>query len=199
MVTTKKGEETKSRIIQAAAELFEQRGYYGTGMNEILSRASAPKGSAYFHFPGGKDDVAIHAIKHAGAQIGDLLKAGLAVEQDPHKIMGIMVGFFKMRLVQESFRCGCPVGTVGLELSGTDSPVLAACKDVYMQWAEILAGYLAAHLDDQLAKEVADAAFSMIQGGLMVSRVNSDLSHLDVIEKYCTVLVVNAMEAAPSA
>ncbi|OUS29985.1 hypothetical protein A9Q99_07885 [Gammaproteobacteria bacterium 45_16_T64] len=180
-------------MIQAAAELFERRGYYGTGMNEILSRASAPKGSAYFHFPGGKDDVAIHAIQFAGKQIGDLLKAGLAVEQNPHKIMGVLVGFFKMRLVQEDFRCGCPVGTVGLELSGTDSPVLDACKSTYLQWSQILADYLSVHIDEAKAGEVADAAFSMIQGGLMVSRINSDLSHLDIVEKYCTALVVDTI------
>ena len=42
---------TRERILQAAAEVFAERGYQGTSMDEIARRAGSSKGGVYFHFP----------------------------------------------------------------------------------------------------------------------------------------------------
>lgn len=42
--------ETREGILQAAAELFDEMGYAGAGINRILKRAGATAGSLYFHF-----------------------------------------------------------------------------------------------------------------------------------------------------
>jgi AcrR family transcriptional regulator len=42
--------ETREGILHAAAELFDEMGYVGAGINRILERAGATAGSLYFHF-----------------------------------------------------------------------------------------------------------------------------------------------------
>ena len=42
-------------MLSAAIELFRARGFEGVGVAELLSKANAPRGSLYFHFPGGKE------------------------------------------------------------------------------------------------------------------------------------------------
>jgi TetR/AcrR family transcriptional repressor of lmrAB and yxaGH operons len=65
---------TRDRILRAAKQLFQQRGYYAVGTAEILEQAQAPKGSMYHHFPNGKEQIAIEAIeKHRAELIARLL------------------------------------------------------------------------------------------------------------------------------
>ncbi|MFE1766878.1 ScbR family autoregulator-binding transcription factor [Streptomyces angustmyceticus] len=42
--------ETREGILRAAAEVFDEMGYAGAGINRILERAGATAGSLYFHF-----------------------------------------------------------------------------------------------------------------------------------------------------
>ena len=51
MTPRRRGEETRSHILEAAAECFAQYGYDGTGVAEICRRAGVTKGGFYHHFP----------------------------------------------------------------------------------------------------------------------------------------------------
>ena len=50
----------RTRIVEAAARLFQSQGYAGTGLTEILRASKAPKGSLYHYFPNGKRDSSSH-------------------------------------------------------------------------------------------------------------------------------------------
>jgi TetR/AcrR family transcriptional repressor of lmrAB and yxaGH operons len=58
---------TRERILRAAISLFQQRGYHGVGLTEILTEAQAPKGSLYHHFPQGKAQLAVAAVESVAA------------------------------------------------------------------------------------------------------------------------------------
>lgn len=58
---------TRERILRAAIRLFQQRGYHGTGLSEVLADAEAPKGSLYHHFPEGKAQLGVAAIASVAA------------------------------------------------------------------------------------------------------------------------------------
>ncbi|MEJ5199739.1 MAG: helix-turn-helix domain-containing protein, partial [Anaerolineae bacterium] len=47
-----RGDETRDRILAAAAECFMRAGYDATGVAEICARAEVSKGAFYHHFPG---------------------------------------------------------------------------------------------------------------------------------------------------
>jgi TetR/AcrR family transcriptional repressor of lmrAB and yxaGH operons len=57
--------DSRSRMIHAAAELFRQRGYHATTFSDVVRESGAPRGSTYFHFPGGKQELAREAIAKA--------------------------------------------------------------------------------------------------------------------------------------
>lgn len=61
--TVKKKESTKEIILRTASELFQRQGYHGTGLNQIIEESGAPKGSLYYHFPNGKEEIAVEAIR----------------------------------------------------------------------------------------------------------------------------------------
>ncbi|MEU1126520.1 ScbR family autoregulator-binding transcription factor [Streptomyces sp. NPDC005899] len=53
----KRSMETRSRIIHAAAEIFDEKGYAATSISMILDRAQITKGALYHHF-NTKDQIA---------------------------------------------------------------------------------------------------------------------------------------------
>ena len=48
---------TREKILTTAAFLFQKNGYHATGLNEIIKESSTPKGSLYYHFPDGKEEI----------------------------------------------------------------------------------------------------------------------------------------------
>ncbi|MEA2309123.1 MAG: hypothetical protein QOI65_1409, partial [Thermoleophilaceae bacterium] len=57
---------TRERIVDTSAELFRRQGYAGTGVKQIVNEASAPFGSLYHFFPGGKEQLGEEVIRWSG-------------------------------------------------------------------------------------------------------------------------------------
>ena len=47
---TNRGQETLNRICSAAEEIFFQKGYYQTGINDITNLANVSAGTFYIYF-----------------------------------------------------------------------------------------------------------------------------------------------------
>ncbi|MFV0315586.1 MAG: TetR family transcriptional regulator, partial [Microthrixaceae bacterium] len=65
---------TRDRIVTATNELFRTRGYHDTSLSAITAAATAPTGSIYYFFPGGKSSVAAAALRESGAAYEELFK-----------------------------------------------------------------------------------------------------------------------------
>jgi AcrR family transcriptional regulator len=65
--------ENRDKLIRTASRLFRSKGYDGVGLKEILAAADLPKGSLYYHFPGGKVELADAATRWAGDWVAHML------------------------------------------------------------------------------------------------------------------------------
>ena len=59
-----KGEMTRQRIIEEAAPIFNQRGYAGCSMQDVMEATGLEKGGIYRHFES-KEELAAEAFKYA--------------------------------------------------------------------------------------------------------------------------------------
>ena len=66
---------SREQAIEKAAELFAERGFAATGVAEVIEKSGTPKGSFYFNFPGGKEELGVEAVRSAGGN----LEAGINV------------------------------------------------------------------------------------------------------------------------
>ena len=55
--------DTKSLIINIATTLFQQKGYRGVGLNEIINACEISKGALYHHFPEEKEELLIACLQ----------------------------------------------------------------------------------------------------------------------------------------
>jgi TetR/AcrR family transcriptional repressor of lmrAB and yxaGH operons len=176
MTSVRKGEATTARMVEAMLELIQSRGYAGTGINTVLERASAPKGSMYFHFPEGKEELAERAIGRAADQFRDLIGEAAQREQSPaHVVTGVLDVLARL-LVDSNYELGCPVSVVTLEMGAHSERLRTACASAYESWVSSLENYLAASglaLED--ARELAETVVSTVEGAMILSRAGRDI------------------------
>lgn len=69
-------DSTRNRLLAAAAEVFAERGYDGTRVQEIARRAGLTTGAIYANFSG-KTDLLLEAVRqYGGQQLEELLQGG---------------------------------------------------------------------------------------------------------------------------
>src|SRR4051794_29750504 len=108
--------DTRARIVHASAELFRRRGYNATGGEQIVAEASAPFGSLYHFFPGGKEQLGAETIRWSGALYGQLID--VIFDPAPDIVTGVE-NFFAgaaATLRETGYEDACPIATVALEV-----------------------------------------------------------------------------------
>ncbi|RJO70107.1 TetR/AcrR family transcriptional regulator [Nocardia panacis] len=168
--------DTRERVLDTAAELFQTQGYSGTGLNTVLARSGAPKGSLYFHFPEGKTQLAVEAIARSSHGVEERISAVLATAAGAEEAVVALGEFFAAGLEESEYRKGCPVATVALE-AADDDDIRAACASAYRSWQEMIAEALCRwDIDPERAAALASLVLSAIQGALVLARTHRDAS-----------------------
>ena len=99
-------------MIDATLELIQTRGYHGTGLAHITAGAAAPRGSLYFHFPGGKDELVAAALDRVGAEFTGLLESLIAGGADAGTVVAAVFDDLAARLDSSGFATGCAIASV---------------------------------------------------------------------------------------
>ena len=166
-----KGNLTKARLTESMLQLIQTSGYSGTGLNAVIEHAAAPKGSIYFHFPGGKEDLGVAAVELAAKEFELLIaeaaiSAGSAAEAARAAIEALTT------IVSESnFRLGCPVSVVTLEMGAESERLRRACASAFEAWIAPTSSLLeASGVGAEEARSLATVVVSTIEGAVIVSR-----------------------------
>jgi TetR/AcrR family transcriptional repressor of lmrAB and yxaGH operons len=171
--------ESKGAFITATQETLRRRGYAASGLLDVVARSGAPKGSLYFHFPGGKEELAVAAMERSAAQLGEGMARILDSSDDVDEAIGRLIEALAAGLAESQFADGCPIATVALETAGESEPLRMAARAAFDSWLEILAARLrAGGLDGALAERRALLVLAAIEGGLILARVRRDVAPL---------------------
>jgi len=174
--------DTRQRMLDTAADLFHSQGYHATGLTQLTTAGGAPKGSLYFHFPGGKEQLAAEAVRLSSERTGALLEAILRDAPDAVTAIDRAVEALAGFLTESDFQRGCPLATVALDAAAESEPIREACADGYSSWHEILSNYLAEkQLSAERADELATVVLAAIEGGLLLARTRRDLAPLRAV------------------
>jgi TetR/AcrR family transcriptional repressor of lmrAB and yxaGH operons len=179
-----RGRSSRASFISATAELLRRQGYAATGLNEIVARSGAPKGSLYFHFPGGKQELALAAMEQSGEQLRGAIATVMAAEASFAEGLGAIVDALGAGLEASGYRDGCPIATVTLEAAGGSEEVRVAAAAVFAGWLEALSARLQTEgLDAQAAERRALLVLAAIEGALILARARRDLAPLRAIRQ----------------
>jgi TetR/AcrR family transcriptional repressor of nem operon len=183
-----KGEETRQRIIAAAAPIFNKQGYAGCALSDIMAATGLEKGGIYRHFES-KEEIAAEAFDYAWTISMALRRQGM--EEIPNHVDRLKkhIAAFVSR---STIPGGCPLLNTGVD-SDNGNPILRErVQKALRGWEKMLRTTLTDGIaartvrEDVDADKVARLIISGLEGGMLVSRIEKNdqalryaMEHLD--------------------
>ena len=175
---TPKGEQTRRRIVEAAARLIFEHGVAGTTMEQVRDAAGVSNSQLYHYFT---DKNAL--VRAVIAYQTDTVVGGQELMFDQ---LDTLDGLRRWRdfMVEHQRRTGCqggcPIGSLGSELAEIDDQARVQIATGFRRWqAGIRRGLHAMHAQGRLRPDadpddLALATLASLQGGLLLTQLQRD-------------------------
>jgi TetR/AcrR family transcriptional repressor of lmrAB and yxaGH operons len=185
--------DTRERMIETTAGLVHRQGFHGTSLHEILEKSGAPRGSLYYHFPGGKEQLVLEATRQGVARITQFLKEIFTEAPDAAEAVRTFIEAAAHELHDSGFVFGCPVAPIVLD--SPESSVLAeTCREALEEWQRVLVeGLGSAGVERERAKPLATVIVCGLEGGLILARARRDIAPLDAVAEELGSMVRSAL------
>jgi AcrR family transcriptional regulator len=186
--------DTRQRIVQTSAELFRRQGFAGTGVKQIVAEASAPFGSIYHFFPGGKEQLGAETIRFSGAIYGQLIDLFFQPGADPVASTRAFFAGAAQTLIETDYADACPIATVALEVSSTSEPMREACAEVFEGWVDAMSERLReAGLTKKQARTHALSMLMSLEGAFVLARALRSIEPVEVAGATATAAIRDAL------
>lgn len=174
--------ESRGKIIRSARTLFRRQGYHGTGLAQIIEHSGAPRGSVYFLFPKGKEQVAVEAVREWAAEITQLIETSRQASADLTQWMRRMADHFGAQLRTSGFTEGLPVTAIILETTPDSAALTQACREAYDSWlAALTQGTTEYGIDERQARSLAQLLLASLEGAMVQCRLYQSTAPLQQV------------------
>ena len=175
-----KNRSSRERLLAGADRLLRRSGYAGTPLSAIAAEGRAPMGSVYFHFPGGKEQLAAEAMRYGAQGVLAGLKRALSSSPDPAEGLAACAKAWADGLERSHWQDGCPVAATALQVSTTSEPLRLASSEIMYGWADIIADHLECCGCARAEAIVsAELALALLEGAELLARIHRDRAPLD--------------------
>ncbi|SNT49076.1 DNA-binding transcriptional regulator, AcrR family [Asanoa hainanensis] len=175
--------DAKHKMVEAAKQLIRQRGYEATAFSDVLALSEAPRGSVYFHFPGGKAQLAMAAAEaHAHDQV---VVIDQAAEQarSAGELVERYLGLARDGMVASDYARGCGIAPLVVDGAARDSAEMGeTSRRAFAQMIDRLAfHFIVLGLDQPEARVLADAVIAGVEGALVTARALRSPTPFDAV------------------
>jgi TetR/AcrR family transcriptional regulator, lmrAB and yxaGH operons repressor len=185
-----KATDSKGKTLAAAAKLFRQQGYHGTALQDILAAGGSPRGSLYFHFPKGKEEIGGAALTLAGEALRQAIAKAAEASEDAEMFLTRMVRGMASDLEKSDYKEGCPIATTALETAAQSEVLGVATRNAFQKWElEIKRGLFRFGMPAGDADLAATMVLSQLEGALLLARTYRSLEPLRRAEQAVKLLV----------
>lgn len=171
--------DSRQRFLETTAKLVRERGFAATSVGDIVAESGAPKGSLYFHFPKGKDQLVAEALRYAGTTTCTLMQAALQSAKGPQSGLETIMTLLAADLEGSGFSAGCPIGNVAAEAPDAEQ-VRECVGEVFATWEDVVKASLErAGVKRKRAGELATFVLSVVEGALVLAKAKRSLLPLE--------------------
>jgi TetR/AcrR family transcriptional repressor of nem operon len=182
-----KGEQTRQKILEEAAPIFNRNGYEGSSLSALMKATGLKKGGIYRHFSS-KEELAAEAFDYTWreawrARILPLDAQTTGVE----RLKQLISNFIEHKSPVPG---GCPILNTAVDADDGNSVLRARVRKALRSWLALLRvivrqaakrGELQPEVD---AKAVAILIVATLEGGLMMSRLEGNDGALRKVQRH---------------
>lgn len=197
-----KGEITRQRIIAEAAPIFNQRGFAGCSMHDIMEATGLEKGGLYRHFSS-KDELAIEAFRYSLDAV-----TRVRLSDDPTiagAIPKLLHQLHQFVHVPSPVKGGCPLMNTAIDSDDTHPELCRLAREAIQGWKARLKKILEEGIrtgeirKDVQPEQIANVIVATLEGALMISRVEDSRQAIFDAEATLRGLISSFAESAAPA
>jgi len=186
-----KKEQTRERILRAAARAIRKHGYEGVGVAEVMKEAGLTHGGFYAHFDS-RDALLAAAVDQAGAESTENLSRAVAAAKPGEELMALVDTYLDERHVTAAEHgLGCAIAAAGSEVPRQQAEVRRAAA----RRIKDLIGFVERQFPEwgkSAAHEKAMGVVASMVGALMLARAVDDPQLSKAIRKSARELIRGA-------
>ena len=164
--------DAKQKMVLAARRLSRERGYGATAFSDVLTLSGAPRGSVYFHFPGGKAQLGMEAAEaHAHEQV-EIIDRAAAEAGSAAQLIERYLDLGREGMVTSDYARGCAIAPLVTEGAAQESVELGeTSRRGFSEMTDRLAFHFVAFgVDRAAARVLADAVIAGVEGAMITAR-----------------------------
>ncbi|MFY2859159.1 TetR/AcrR family transcriptional regulator [Mycobacterium sp. THU-M104] len=164
-------------MLISAAEVMRERGAAGVTIDEVLARSGAPRGSVYYHFPDGRNQILSEALRYSGDSITAMIDD--AAGWGARALLREFVGFWERLLTDGDFGAGCPVVAAAIGSTDDERALSKEAGAVLGRWcAAMTRAFITDGFDEGDAASLAVMSIAALEGAILLSRSTRSIDPL---------------------
>lgn len=173
-----KGEQTRSEIVRKSAPLFNQKGYEGTSLSELMEATGLHKGGIYRHFSS-KEELATEAFDYSWERAVSRRLEGVAEVSDCVDRLKKMIDNF-VDLRAGLVPGGCPLMNTAIEADDGNPALRARARKALESWTLRLSRITLEGIEKQQIDhrvnplKLSQLIIGSLEGALLISRLQKD-------------------------
>ena len=172
--SVRKGEATRHRIVAEAAALFNQRGFAGCSMSDVMEATGLEKGGLYRYFAS-KEELAVEAFRYA--MRGALRMRMEDLEEGRSAIEHLRMGVARFIDAPSTTPGGCPLMNTAIDADDGNAVLRALAMEGVRAWKRRLESVVRKGIQhgeirgETEPRRIANILVSTLEGALMISRL----------------------------
>jgi AcrR family transcriptional regulator len=177
-----KGERTRQRIVERAAELFNTRGVAGSSMADVSQATGLEKGGIYNHFET-KDALALAAFDYAVALVSRRIDEAIAGAATHTGGLRAMIDVYRTLGENRFIPGGCPLMNTAIEADDTNPALRERARKAMDRWRSRIArtveeAIAAGEMNPVDPAAVASTMIAQLEGAVMLSMLYRSGAHM---------------------
>lgn len=169
--------DTRKKMLISAAEVMRERGAAGVTIDEVLCRSGAPRGSVYYHFPEGRNQILTEALRYSGDSITAMIDD--AAGWGARALLREFVEFWERLLIEGDFAAGCPVVAAAIGSTDDELALSNEAGDILGRWcAALTRAFVNDGFSDDDAASLAVMSVAALEGAIVLSRSSRSIDPL---------------------
>lgn len=183
-----RGEQTKELILAKASRLFNEYGFSGASLSDVMKATGLQKGGLYNHF-GSKEDLALEAFEYAVKQVTNRFSQLLTGRNTAIERLEALLEGFQQYYDRPPVPGGCPIMNTAIDTDDSNPRLRERARQAMDQFLLDIAAIVRGGIQSNEFRadvdpvEVATILLTTFEGGLMMSKLHGNSSYLkSVIE-----------------
>lgn len=181
---------TKDIFIDTASSLFANQGYHATGISEILKKSNAPKGSLYYYFPQGKEQLAQEALQKTAEKISTEILDVLAKASTPLEGLQQHLIYIAQKIEKDLFQPNVSISLIALETFSSNEIIRLECERTFQQIQNIYKNsFFKMDLQEEYADFLAMTMVMLTEGAITLSLTKKNTQPLHQLANNLPLLI----------